>query len=329
MNTWMTIKVVGGKGTKKVTKDVEQFFKDFEAQISTTDKNSEVYILNEKSCNLSLSPSSSPSSSTQICSGDLSDGVFDLTSMALKMADETDGAFNPCLYPVTKAWGFTTDSYKVPDPQEISYLLEKTDYKKVEIGDENQIAFPSGMMFDFGGIGKGYAGDRLIEYLKNKNLRYGIIDLGGNIQTFGHKPNGSPWNIGIRNPVGEGIIAGVSIDEGAVITSGGYERFFTADDSNKYIHIIDPKTGMPVDNGLVSVTIVCESGAYGDALSTALFVMGKEKAIEFWKNNKGEEFQFIIMSQSQADGFEITYTAGLKENFSLLLDVDKINIVEK
>ena len=86
---------------------------------------------------------------------------------------------------------------------------------------------------------------------------------------------------------------------------------------------------MPVDNGLVSVTIVCESGAYGDALSTALFVMGKEKAIEFWKSNEGEEFQFIIMSQTQADGFEITYTAGLKENFSILLDVDKINIVEK
>ena len=285
MNTWMTIKVVGGKGTKKVTKDVEQFFKDFEAQISTTDKNSEVYILNEKSCNLSLSPSSS----TQICSADLTDGVFDLTSMALKMADETDGAFNPCLYPVTKAWGFTTDSYKVPDPQEISYLLKKTDYKKVEIGDENQIAFPSGMMFDFGGIGKGYAGDRLIEYLKNKNLRYGIIDLGGNIQTFGHKPNGSPWNIGIRNPVGEGIIAGVSINEGAVITSGGYERFFTADDSNKYIHIIDLMKAEKNILGLMKYNSLRYEKLSGDKEGLSSVRVNDQYRIEFEEQIKDNE----------------------------------------
>lgn len=313
MNTWMNIHIWGDEDCDKIAEDAKEAILNLDALISTTNQESEIASINKLT------------EKDDVRDFELSSLVHKVMTAAFAMAEETDGVFNPCLYPVTKSWGFTTEKYTVPEVSELEKLLKKTDFTQVKL--DEKVSVPQGMMFDFGGIGKGFAGDYAIELLKKAGIKAGLLDLGGNVQAFGTKPDGSPWKIGIRNPVGEGIIAGVQIKEGTVITSGGYERFFIADDGNKYIHIIDPKTGMPVDNGLVSVTVIASSGTYADALSTALFVMGKEKAIEFWKSNEGEEFQFVIMSQSDDEKLEIYYTEGLEENISVLQETKEINIV--
>lgn len=316
MNTWMSIQGWGSEKCEEALDEAELAIRKLEASISTTNPASEIYAL----------PLLTDGSESKISILDLSPEVFNLAQYALNMAEKTNGAFNPCLYPVTQAWGFTTGKYTVPTEYQLTQLLKDTDYSSVQINSENQLEVPSGMMLDFGGIGKGYAGDIAIAKMKSYGLTAGLLDLGGNIQAFGTKPDGTPWKIGIRNPVGQGVIAGLEIQTGAVITSGGYERYFTTDDGKKYIHIIDPETGRPVDNGLVSVTIVAKDGVYADALSTALFVMGEKKAINFWKENTDEDFQFIIIKQTQENELVIYVSEGLKDSFMEIENQDNADL---
>ena len=183
------------------------------------------------------------------------------------------------------------------------------------------------MQLDFGAVGKGYAGDRAAEILKKNGIKSAILDFGGNIQTIGNKPDGSAWTVGIKNPWaaaegGNAVACGVKIRDKAVITSGGYERFFIGEDGKKYIHIFDGKTGRPVENDLESVTIICEKGLYGDALSTSLFVMGKEKAVQFWKENR--DFDFILITKKR----ELLCTKSIKDEMKIIFDFENISIVE-
>lgn len=326
MDTWMTIQC-WGKDCENAISIAREEVTSLEKLMSTTKEDSHIKSLNQKSENTLLSDQNSVVEN-------LPPDLLPLIDFSLQMAETTKGAFNPCLYPVTRTWGFTTGTYKIPDENLIKEKLVYTDYEKIKFDDE-KIILPAGMMFDFGGIGKGYTGDKIIQILKNHGAEYGILDLGGNVQAFGTKNDGSPWKIGIKNPVDEGIIAGLSINEGAVITSGGYERFFTGDDGKKYIHIMDSFSGYPVNNGLVSVTIIAESGAYADSLSTALFVMGIEEAVNFWKNNTDQFFDFILMKQISSDSeeikLEIIYSDSLKDKIQILETscVEEIKIITK
>ena len=166
------------------------------------------------------------------------------------------------------------------------------------------------MQLDFGALGKGYAGDRTVQFLKDKGITSALLDFGGNIQALGTKPDGSLWTIGIKNPWNDesnsSVICSLKISDKAVVTSGGYERFFIGTDGKKYIHIFDSKTGCPVQSDLESVSIVCPSGLYADALSTSLFVMGKNQAIAFWKQH--QDFDFILLTKDK----EMLYSEGLK-----------------
>lgn len=244
----------------------------------------------------------------------------------------TGGAFNPALYPVIREWGFTTGDYKVPEAERISQLLEFTDFSKFEIcgSPENpgssgstEISRPAGLQLDFGAIGKGYAGDRALEILGDAGVTSALLDFGGNIQVLGTKPDGSDWSVGVKNPWGGDPVAAVKLHNACMITSGGYERFFTGEDGKKYIHIFDSSTGRPVENDLESVTIICREGIYGDALSTSLFVMGLDKAIDFWQQ-RGRDFDFIILTKDRG----LVYSAPLENSISLLFDFDSVRVVE-
>lgn len=287
MDTFMTVRSVG-KNSYKANRLIEQRIYKIEKLISVTDSESEVYKLN----NAKEFPV------------ELSEETFFLTQYAQNFYSKTQGALNVCLFPVIKEWGFTTGQYKIPSHATIKSLLSKTDFSKVILQEDEtsrKISMPQDMMINFGAIGKGYAGDAAIEILKQNGITSAVLDFGGNVQLLGGKITESGkvknWKVGIKNPFGEGSLLSVDLQDKAVITSGGYERFFTGNDGKKYIHIFDSNTGYPVENEIASVTIICEKGIYADALSTSLFAMGLEKAREFWKNNK--DFDFIIITKDK------------------------------
>ncbi len=167
------------------------------------------------------------------------------------------------------------------------------------------------MKIDFGGIAKGYTSGRIADIYRECGVTSGLINLGGNVQVVGTKTDGSKWRVAVQSPEAEDDYLGIlSTADRAVITSGGYERSFEQD-GMKYHHIIDPSTGHPANNGLVSVTIVSADGTLADGLSTSLFIMGKDKAAEYWRAHS-DEFDTIL---EDADGV-LYVTEGIADDFT-------------
>ena len=188
-------------------------------------------------------------------------------------------------------------------------LLKNTGADRIEIKDDS-VTIPEGMTIGLGSVAKGAAGDIAAEELKRQGVESAILDLGGNIRTVGVKPDGSEWKVGIRDPFGDGIFGVLLVGETNIVTSGGYERYFELD-GKRYWHILDPETGRPAESGIVSATAVGADGRYCDALSTSMFVMGKDKAIEFWRSRR--DFDLILVTDSR----EVLISEPLKESFSL------------
>ena len=208
------------------------------------------------------------------------------------------------------AWGFTTDAKQVPSQTEIDRLLPLVDYTQISLAGST-LTVPVGMELDLGAVGKGYTADLVTELLKSQGVESALFSLGGNIQAIGSRPDGSNWRIGIRNPQGDGNLGVLEISDAAVVTSGGYENYFEDADGNVYWHILDPATGYPAHSGLQAVTIISPEGKLSDALSTALFVMGAEKAEAYWRENGG--FEMLLITEQN----EILVTEGIAQQFSL------------
>ena len=231
--------------------------------------------------------------------------------------ERSDGALDLTTYPLSKLWGFIDQNYRVPSDAEIERLLPCVDMSKVQLSSTDDsanslVTMPADMSLSFGAVAKGCASDYAIQAMRAAGVTSGVVSLGGNVQTLGKKPDGSDWNIAIQDPNDTGSYLGyLTVGETAVITSGSYQRYFVGPDGMKYHHIIDPSTGRPADNDLVSVTIVCPDGTLADALSTAMFVLGENAALKYWRENGG--FEMIMINKDN----EIMCTTGLIEVFTL------------
>lgn len=265
MNTVVELTFYGGDETALVSKELNRL----ESLFSVTREESDILKIN----------SSEGKAVT----------VSEDTALALETArqvyTDTHGCFDPTVYPVVRLWGFTTDNYRVPDSTEIENALKYTDFSRVSI-DGLQVCAPKGAQLDLGGIGKGYAGKRCRDLLKEKGVSSALLSIGGNVQTVGLKPNGTKWTVALKNPDGGKSLCKVRVGECAVVTSGGYERYFE-ENGEQYHHIIDPKTGRPADSEFKSVTVICADGALADALSTAFFVGGQEIVREYLSKHSG------------------------------------------
>lgn len=292
MDTVMGISVFGPHG-QEAAQAAQTEIRSLEKLLSVTDADSEIFAANRSGG----------------AAVEVSEQTAELLSRALELCESTDGALDVTVYPVVKAWGFTTGEHRVPMEEELSALLERVDYTRVSL-DGQMLSVPAGTELDLGAVAKGYAGDRAAALLSAQGVTSAKLELGGNIHVLGAKPDGSPWRVAVRNPEGEGYAGVVEVTDRAVVTSGGYERYFEAD-GVIYWHIIDPHTAQPARSGLRSVTIVARSGLLADALSTALFVMGADEAAACWRSR--QDFDFILLKD---DGTAVV-TEGLADSFTL------------
>ena len=237
-----------------------------------------------------------------------------LLSRALEVSASTGGIFDCTIEPVMQAWGFTTQDYRVPTPAELSTLLAHVDYTQVQL-DGSTAAIPDDVQVDLGGIAKGYTSDRMMQVFSENGVTSGIISLGGNVQALGLKPDGSRWRVAVQDPENsEENFAVIEIEDEAVITSGGYQRYFEEDGAT-YHHIIDPRTGYPADSGVISSTIISHDGTLADGLSTSLFIMGVDDALDYWRAHS-DEFDAILMDENGT----VYVTDGIADRCSLLED---------
>ncbi len=297
MDTFMSFTAYG-KDAEQALTQAEEYIVQLEKNISVTRQDSDIAMLSRVG-----------GAPVQVCQE-----TYDLLTTALSLCDVTDGALDITAYPAVRAWGFTTGEHRVPDHAELTALTEKIDYTAIQMEDASRtVTLPEGMAVDLGAVAKGWAGDRLAYMLRQAGIDSASLSLGGNIQTVGAKPDGSPWRVGIQDPNSSqgASLAVVEVVDMAVVTSGGYERFFEQDEEI-YWHIINPETASPARSGVVSTTIVGPWGVDCDALSTALFVMGAEKAADFWRDGL-LNFDYVLILE---DG-SIHITQGLENSFTL------------
>ena len=275
MDTYMTIRA-DGAGADKAAEEAERRIREIEKKFSVTDQSSAMARLNRDG--------------TVMLDGE----TGQVLSFSLAMAEETEGALDPAIYPLVRAWGWTTDQRRVPADEKIRELLPLTDWRQIRIdGDEARLA--PGMAVDLGAVVKGYAGREAGRLLRERGIASAILSLGGNIEAVGNRPDGSPWRVGLRNPSGEDHIGILQVRDAAVVTSGSYERTFTDANGRRWHHILDPATGKSAASGLFSVTVIGKDGMYCDALSTALFVMGPDRAADFWRIH--HDFDMILLTE--------------------------------
>ena len=241
-----------------------------------------------------------------------------LLKKAFFWAEKTRGAFDPMIGPVVELWQIGTANPTIPDNATLSQALKRVSYRDLILSNEKVLLRHAGQALDLGGIAKGFAADHVASFLRSRGIESALIDLGGNVVAVGKRADGKSWQIGIQDPQKpRGTAVGsVSIADESVVTSGVYERFFEKD-KKRYHHIFSPQTGYPVENGLLSVTILSQSSADGDALSTALFVMGKQSAIVFLKSMPDVEAIFI---EKSGDKSILTLSEKLNAHFTLLND---------
>ncbi len=300
MDTVMTITAYGDNSETAV-KAAEKEINSLDSLFSAENKNSEIYQLNSKK---KISPAKD---------------TLALINRSVEASHLTKGCFDITTRPLTVEWGFVTGrENRVPNDNKIKKILKNVGYKKISVSDDS-VSLYKNTSVDLGGIAKGYASLSAAEILKKYNITSAIISLGGNVRAVGKKPDGSNWIVGIADPYNKNSqIGSLSVSDTAVITSGGYQRYFE-ENGRIYHHIIDPHTGYPSESGLKSVTVVSDDDALADALSTGLFVMGLDKGAYLYRENSSLFGAVFITDKNK-----IYVTQNIEDKFSSKMDFEVI-----
>jgi len=241
--------------------------------------------------------------------------TFEVVEAGLEFSRSSGGAFNIAVGPLVTLWGIGTERAAVPPQEAIDAALGCIDFTKVQTDSSRGTLFlrEKDMALDLGAIAKGYAADQAAETLAAAGIGRAIIDLGGNILVMGTRPGGEPWRIGVQNPLAtRGHFLGIiTASDTSVVSSGAYERFFTALDGQRYHHILDTVTGRPVRNGLCQVTVMAKCSRDADALSTALFALGVPAGLDLSEKTPGAEALFVTEDKL------LYATSGMRESFRL------------
>lgn len=291
MDTVMTINTYGSKSESAV-KAAQNEINRLDKLLSVQKENSEIFKLNQSK------------------KMTVSEDTLTLITRSKEIYTLTDGAFDISCEPLIREWGFYSGlENKVPSQKAIETALEGVGAEHIKIKDST-VTLDDNTSLDLGGIAKGYASHKAAEILKDNGVTSALMSLGGNVRAVGSKPDGESWSVAVTDPDDNSKSIGtLKISDKAVVTSGGYQRYFE-ENGQTYHHIIDTKTGYPADSGLKSVTIVSDDDALADALSTALFVMGLEKSEEFYSENSSL-FGAVFIT----DKGEIYVTDNLKDSF--------------
>lgn len=264
-NTVMTITLYG-YNDQAIFTDIWALFDKMENSYSANLEASDISKFNN---NLSTEPIQMPAD------------IVEMVALANTYSGKSKGAFDLTIEPIVKMWAISTETPRVPTQAEIDAALPHVNYKNVIADEKNSTLqkLDPNVHLDLGAIAKGYAADQCVTFLKEKGIESAILNLGGNIYALGEKSKGTPWNVGIQSPIpgetGE-LMGTVKATEKSIVTSGSYERYFEKDGVT-YHHILTPSTGYPVDNNLISVTIISDRSVIGDILSTTTFSLGLDE----------------------------------------------------
>lgn len=244
----------------------------------------------------------------------VSDDTFQVIQRSLYYSEISNGKFDISIGPIVKLWNIGTDKARVPSAEEIKAKLPLVNYRNILLDEENHKVMlkQKGMIIDLGAIAKGYAADEIIKVLEENGVKHALINLGGNIFAMGSKPDNTKWRLGVQDPVkplGE-YLGVVEVENKSVVTSGVYERYLEKN-GKRYHHILDTKTGYPVDNSLLSVSIIADKSIDADALSTTTFSLGLDEGMKLIESLEGVDAVFVTSD------FSVYVSSGLKNNFEI------------
>ncbi len=302
MNTLMSIRVFSSsKGQKdEVLKIFTDKVKELDGLFDADNEGSDVFLINGENTDIKVSEDTAKILEKSILANSLTEGAFDITVM-----------------PILKLWGFDNGNYGVPEKNKIKTALSLVGENKISLNGRT-VKKEKNTEISLGGIAKGYLGDELLKIAKEYGVS-AVISLGGNIVLCGENAEKGEWTVGVKNPLKTDSVVCSFKHKGnvSVVTSGGYERAFEKD-GKTYHHIIDIKTGEPVESDLLSVTVIGEDGALCDAFSTALFSMGKEKAVKFAEEHNDFEYIFITENREIIATEGVNGLENLSEDFKLI-----------
>lgn len=300
LNTVVTLKIYDSND-ETLLDDTLSICDKYEDIFSRTKENSELYRLNHAAL---------PQADGVFT---LSDELAELTAKGLYYSELSNGGFDITIEPVSSLWDFVSEEKIVPDATALKEALPLVDYRSITLKD-NQLQFAkNGMGLDLGAIAKGYIADQMKQFLISKGVKSAVIDLGGNTLCIGGKPDRTPFHIGIQKPFAKRseTVAALEIKDKSVVSSGIYERCFEKD-GNFYHHILNPKTGYPYDNSLISVTIISDKSVDGDGLSTACFALGLEKGMELINSLPNVQAVFIT------DDYQLHYSEHFHDELTVI-----------